>query len=114
MTIKSHGGPIDIEGIAVAVVNDKLQLENVEIWMDPLAMFRQMAAQGMKLPEAQNDAKLALQKPHSNANLNKARPQLVQIRNGPSDPIDVHTHQRKWSFVLHAIQWCNQSLGVDK
>ncbi len=42
VTIKAHGGPIDIEGLAVAKVNDKLQLETVEVWFDPQAMFRQM------------------------------------------------------------------------
>ena len=44
--IKAHGGPIDIEGMAVAVVNDKLQIQKVEVFFDPMAMFRQMAAKG--------------------------------------------------------------------
>lgn len=44
--IKAHGGPIDIEGISVATVNDKLQIEKVETFFDPMAMFRQMAAEG--------------------------------------------------------------------
>ncbi|KAK3366798.1 hypothetical protein B0T24DRAFT_709144 [Lasiosphaeria ovina] len=44
VTIKAHGRPIDIEGVAVAVavVNDKLQLQKVEVFYDPMAMFRQM------------------------------------------------------------------------
>ncbi|KAK4448847.1 hypothetical protein QBC34DRAFT_100336 [Podospora aff. communis PSN243] len=46
VTIKAHGGPIDIEGVAVAIVNDKLQLNKVEVFFDPMSMFRQMAAQG--------------------------------------------------------------------
>jgi hypothetical protein len=41
--IKAHGGEIDIEGIAVAEVNDKLQLQKVEVFFDPMTMFRQMA-----------------------------------------------------------------------
>lgn len=44
--IKAHGGPIDIEGISVATVNDKLQIQKVETFFDPMAMFRQMAAEG--------------------------------------------------------------------
>lgn len=28
--------------MAVATVNDKLQIEKVDIWFDPMAMFRQM------------------------------------------------------------------------
>lgn len=46
VTIKAHGGPIDIEGIAVAEVNDKLQLQKVEVFFDPMTMFRQMAPDG--------------------------------------------------------------------
>lgn len=46
VTIKAHGGPIDIEGVAVAIVNDKLQLKKVEVFFDPMTMFRQMAGDG--------------------------------------------------------------------
>ena len=46
VSIKAHGGPIDIECVAVAIVNDKLQLNKVEVFFDPMTMFRQMAAQG--------------------------------------------------------------------
>ncbi len=46
VTIKAHGGPIDIEGVAVAIVNDKLRLNKVEVFFDPMAMFRQMAEKG--------------------------------------------------------------------
>ncbi|KAK4140970.1 uncharacterized protein C8A04DRAFT_31517 [Dichotomopilus funicola] len=46
VTVKAHGGPIDIEGVAVAEVNDKLQLRSVEVFFDPMLMFRQMAPDG--------------------------------------------------------------------
>lgn len=46
VTIKAHGGVIDIEGIVVAKVNDKLQIESLEVFFDPLGMFRQMAPDG--------------------------------------------------------------------
>ncbi|KAF5361502.1 hypothetical protein D9758_006151 [Tetrapyrgos nigripes] len=39
---KAHGGLLSIEGVTVGVVNDKLQLQNVETWYDPLSLFRQM------------------------------------------------------------------------
>lgn len=42
MRLQAHRGPIDIEGIAVAVVNEKLQLQKVEVFFDPMLMFRQM------------------------------------------------------------------------
>lgn len=44
--IKAHGGPIDIQGITVAQVDDKVRLQKVETWFDPLEMFRQAAAKG--------------------------------------------------------------------
>jgi len=44
VTIKAHGGTLEIEGVTVAIVNDKLQLQKVETWFDPLEMFRQMGS----------------------------------------------------------------------
>ena len=35
VTAKAHGGQIDIQGITIAKVNDKLQLQSVEVWFDP-------------------------------------------------------------------------------
>lgn len=46
VTVKAHGGMIDIEGIIVARVNDALQLQSVEAWFDPMEMFRQISRQG--------------------------------------------------------------------
>jgi len=39
---KAHGRLLQIEGVTVAVVNDKLQLQKVDTWFDPMDMFRQM------------------------------------------------------------------------
>ncbi|RDW84443.1 hypothetical protein BP6252_02033 [Coleophoma cylindrospora] len=47
VTAKAHGGFIDIQGVTVAKVNDKLQLQSVETWFDPLEMFRQVAPDGV-------------------------------------------------------------------
>ena len=44
--VKAHGGPIDIQGVTVATVNDKVQLQKVETWFDPMEMFRQMVKSG--------------------------------------------------------------------
>ncbi|KAJ6504613.1 hypothetical protein C8R47DRAFT_1245528 [Mycena vitilis] len=46
VTIKAHGKVLEIEGVTVAIVNDKLQLQKVETWFDPLEMFRQMGPVG--------------------------------------------------------------------
>lgn len=40
--VKAHGGMIDIEGIVVAKVNDALKLESIEVFYDPMEMFRQI------------------------------------------------------------------------
>jgi hypothetical protein len=44
VTAKAHGKLIDIQGIAVARVDDKVRLQSVEIWNDPFDMFRQIAS----------------------------------------------------------------------
>jgi hypothetical protein len=47
VTAKAHGGPIDIQGVTVATVNDKVQLQAVRTWFDPMDMFRQIAPDGV-------------------------------------------------------------------
>ena len=47
VTAKAHGGSIDIQGITVATVNDKVQLQSVRTWFDPMDMFRQIAPNGV-------------------------------------------------------------------
>ena len=44
ITAKAHGGPIDIEGVTVALVDDQLRLQSVESWFDTMEMFRQMVS----------------------------------------------------------------------
>ncbi|KAF2172393.1 hypothetical protein M409DRAFT_17627 [Zasmidium cellare ATCC 36951] len=44
---KAHGGIIDIEGVTVAEVDDKVRLRAIQTWMDPLEMFRQIAPKGV-------------------------------------------------------------------
>ncbi|KAB2570544.1 Translation initiation factor IF-2 [Lasiodiplodia theobromae] len=47
VTAKAHGGSIDIQGVTVATVDDKVRLQRVETWFDPMEMFRQIAPQGI-------------------------------------------------------------------
>jgi hypothetical protein len=47
VTAKAHGGEINIQGITIAHVDDKVRLQSVEIWFDPLEMFRQIAPNGI-------------------------------------------------------------------
>ncbi|CZR54155.1 uncharacterized protein PAC_04038 [Phialocephala subalpina] len=46
VTAKAHGRKIDIQGITVAKVDDKVRLQSVETWFDPMEMFRQIAPTG--------------------------------------------------------------------
>ncbi|KAK3304778.1 uncharacterized protein B0T15DRAFT_537571 [Chaetomium strumarium] len=46
VTIKAHGGPIEIEGVTVGEVNDQLQLRKVDVFFDPMQLFRQMVPDG--------------------------------------------------------------------
>lgn len=50
--MKAHGGAIDIQGVTVAAVNDKLQLQSIRTWFDPMDMFRQIAPDGVVKKEA--------------------------------------------------------------
>ncbi|KAE8352505.1 hypothetical protein BDV28DRAFT_124505 [Aspergillus coremiiformis] len=43
--VEAHGGLIDIQGIVIANVNEKLQLENIDVWFDPMDMFRQIVGE---------------------------------------------------------------------
>lgn len=47
--VKAHGGLLDMEGILVATVNDKMQVEKLETWMDPMAMWEQVTKEGQKV-----------------------------------------------------------------
>lgn len=54
VTAKAHGGPIDIQGVTVATVDDKVRLQAVDTWFDPLDMFRQIAPNGVVNKEVMN------------------------------------------------------------
>ncbi|KAF2839769.1 hypothetical protein M501DRAFT_932858 [Patellaria atrata CBS 101060] len=47
ITSKAHGGSIDIEGVTIAHVDNKVRLQKVETWFDPMEMFRQIAPTGV-------------------------------------------------------------------
>lgn len=47
ITVKAHQGPIDIQGVTVATVNEQVQLQSVRTWFDPMDMFRQIAPDGI-------------------------------------------------------------------
>ncbi|GJD00624.1 hypothetical protein ColKHC_09449 [Colletotrichum higginsianum] len=55
VTAKAHGGPIDIEGVTIARVDDQLRLQAVDTWFDSLQMFRQIAPEGVVKKEAKTD-----------------------------------------------------------
>lgn len=51
VTVKAHGGPIDIQGISIATVDEQARIQRVETWFDPLEMFRQIAPDGIVTKE---------------------------------------------------------------
>ena len=53
--MKAHGGKIDIQGITIAHVDDKVRLQNVETWFDPMEMFRQIARDGEVIKVARDE-----------------------------------------------------------
>ena len=58
MTVPAHGQTISIQGVTVAVVNDKFQVQKLETWFDPLDMFRQIAPKGIGNKEVVGTAEM--------------------------------------------------------
>ncbi|DAA72663.1 TPA_exp: Uncharacterized protein A8136_5973 [Trichophyton benhamiae CBS 112371] len=56
--VKAHNGAIDIEGLVVARVNDNLQIQSIEVWQDPMAMFRQIDPKGEAQLKPQTETEL--------------------------------------------------------
>lgn len=54
VTAKAHGGLIDIQGVTVAEVDEKIRMRAIQTWMDPLEMFRQIAPHGVVKKETIN------------------------------------------------------------
>ena len=54
MTAKAHGGPIEIFGTTVAVVDDQTRVVSLDTYMDSLDMFRQIAPHGVVNSEPMN------------------------------------------------------------
>ncbi|KAF2262417.1 hypothetical protein CC78DRAFT_561338 [Lojkania enalia] len=52
VTAKAHGGLIDIQGVTVATVDDKVRLQAVRTWFDPMDVFRQIALDGAVTKDA--------------------------------------------------------------
>ncbi|EFR01629.1 hypothetical protein MGYG_04632 [Nannizzia gypsea CBS 118893] len=46
VTVKAHNGPIDIKGIVIIKVNNKLQIQSIKVWQNPIEIFRQIAKNG--------------------------------------------------------------------
>lgn len=98
VTAKAHGGIIDIEGVTVAQVDDKVRLQAIQTWMDPLEMFRQIAPKGVVNKVAMNrnvEKEAALDE--ASANDGKAIAEQHNGSNGdhagepaPTDVIDKH------------------------
>lgn len=96
VTAKAHGGPIDIQGVTVATVDDKVRLQAVDTWFDPLDMFRQIAPNGVVNKEVMNrkiDPVDALDTVNPNNN-------GVKIANEHNDPSSEHAKDKAPEDIL--------------
>lgn len=101
ITAKAHGGTIDIQGVTVAKVDDKLRLQAVDTWFDPLEMFRQISPAGdvtrtIHVPKPGEDITTQLHgeetKPESKEP--QATPAVVIAFVGPeADRLEVNAHE---------------------
>ncbi|KAF2135958.1 uncharacterized protein K452DRAFT_354163 [Aplosporella prunicola CBS 121167] len=84
VTAKAHGGPIDIQGVTVATVDDKIRLQRVETWFDPMDMFRQIAPQGVvnKEPVARKSTSTS-----ASESASTATPNLGPEQSEPADTL---------------------------
>lgn len=46
MRVKAHGETLSIEGLLVAKVNDKLQIQSIDVWYDPMSLFNEVTKNG--------------------------------------------------------------------
>ncbi|OQO02296.1 hypothetical protein B0A48_11850 [Cryoendolithus antarcticus] len=86
VTAKAHGGPIDIEGVTVASVDDAVRLQSVETWFDPLEMFRQIAPKGIVNKEVMN-RKVAMEDALDAAKPDMDVVKIAQVYNDPSSEL---------------------------
>lgn len=49
ITIKAHGGLLDIQGVTIATVDEGFKVQKLETWFDPLEMFRQFTPKDVKV-----------------------------------------------------------------
>lgn len=100
VTAKAHGGPIDIQGVTVATVDDKVRLQSVDTWFDPLEMFRQIAPGGIVNKETMNrkvnpedalDTSTATSIPNNNG---------LKIAQEHNDPASAHANDKAPEDVL--------------
>lgn len=54
VSAKAHGGPIEIYGTTIAIVDDKTRVQSLDTYMDSLDMFRQIAPHGVVNAEPMN------------------------------------------------------------
>lgn len=47
--VKAHGGVVNIEGTLTAKVNDKLQIQSIEVWFDPMSFFNEATKGGAEV-----------------------------------------------------------------
>jgi len=54
--VKAHKGLLEIEGTLVAKVNDALQIQSIDVWYDPMALFNEVTKNGAEVIFEENDS----------------------------------------------------------
>ncbi|KAF2499170.1 hypothetical protein BU16DRAFT_547598 [Lophium mytilinum] len=95
VTAKAHGGPIDIQGVTVATVDERVRLQRVETWFDPMEMFRQIAPKGVVNKEI-----VSQQHPHNMEEIVKPAPGEAVV--APVESEEVNLTQEEMSNITPA------------
>ncbi|PGH18789.1 hypothetical protein AJ79_00202 [Helicocarpus griseus UAMH5409] len=78
VTIKAHGGTIDIQGITMAHLNDRMQVTKLKTWFNSNELFKQMDPNGIAVMEKPGASKA------KDAGMNEDLPQACPMMQGRS------------------------------
>ena len=117
VTVKAHGGSIDIQGISIATVDDQARIQKIETWFDPLEMFRQIAPNGIvtkekittlldgnEAPVSKNESSQGGQDPiSSEESANEKQPQGTAVIETPRSAVEALDETKNLKSVEESI-----------
>lgn len=117
VTVKAHGGSIDIQGISIATVDDQARIQKIETWFDPLEMFRQIAPNGIvtkekittlldsnEAPVSKNESSQGGQDPiSSEESANEKQPQGTAVIETPRSAVEALDETKNLKSVEESV-----------